>query len=235
MNKDSHEDPLARPQLRAAQYQHVDGTFELTFGILFLLMAVSFYGISRVVTSNSFFAVNILPYAPLVIMVGGGYLLDALAKQLRIRVTYPRSGYMDSRKPQPLERSIRLIIWIGIPLLTLALLMILFMNRARFSGQIQGEGIPFLVLPFAGLLFGGLWSIAAWKIALPRFYLLAVVSLLTGVGLFFNRVSGYDGLAAFFGVMGAALCISGGLTLFLYIRHTRSPNDEVANKKEEIK
>ncbi len=221
-------DYFKRAQLRASQYQHVDGSFELTFGGAALLMAICFYGMSWITLPDSFFAGNILPFTPLAVFVGGTFLLDALVKRFRARVTTPRSGYISYLKPQPLKRSTRLVIWIGIPVITVILLTLLFLKRTQFQTGGQ-DSVTILMPSFAGLLFSGLWVIAGWKIALPRFYILAAISLLVSGMLFFNGVGGNSGMAVLFGVMGAALCASGGVTLWMYLRNTRlSPDSHSA-------
>lgn len=214
-------DDLKESQLRAAQYQHVDGTFELTFGGTFLLMAACFYVISRVNPPDS----SLLTFAPLVVFGGGGFLFDYLIQRLRTRVSYPRTGYIAyNRQPRPIKRATRLAIWIGVPLLTVALLALLFLNRSAFPAQSQDSALS--VMPvFSGLLFSGLWVIMGWKIALPRFYLIAAVSLLISAGLFVSGVGGYSGMALVFGAIGALLCASGSVTLWKYLRSTRSPQD----------
>ena len=217
-------DDLKKAQLRASQYQHVDGSFELTFGGSALLMAICFYGLSRIAVPDSFFSKNILPFAPLVVFVGGVFLFDALAQWFRRRVTTPRSGYISYQKPQPLKLSTRLVIWIGIPVVTVILLALLFLNRTRF--QTEGQVSVTMLMPsFAGMLFSGLWIIAGWKIVLPRFYLIAAVCLLVSAGLFFNGVGGNIGMTVLFGALGVALCVSGGVTLWIYLRNNRPAED----------
>jgi hypothetical protein len=224
MKKDDTEDQVARSRLRAIQYQHVDGTYELTFGGAFLLMAACFYVVSLIAIPNSFFSNNLLPFAPLIVWVGGVVLIDALVQRLRARVTYPRTGYIAYRKPQPLKRTTRLVIWIGIPLLTIILLAFIFLNRPMFQ-QTDQDYISFLFPSFCGLLFSGLWVILGWKTSLPRFYLLALVSALVSVGLFWNGVGGNTAIALLFGAMGMVLCVSGGLTLRQYLRQNPAPQE----------
>jgi hypothetical protein len=222
MKETTPKDPAIPPKRRVLQYQHIDGTFELTFGGAVLLMGCCYYVISQIPLPDSFAANNLLPFTPLIAFVGGAILIDYLVQRLRARVTYPRSGYIAYKKPQPLKRSTRLFIWIGIPILTMALDALLFINRSKFPAQNQ-DYFSLLMLGFSGLLFSGLWAIIGWKVALPRFYLIAVISLLTSAGLFFNGIGGYSGWALLLGVMGAALLISGGVTLWQYLRNTPLP------------
>jgi len=224
MKKDFPEDPINRSRLRALQYQHIDGTYELTFGGVFLLTAVCFYAVGRIVMFDSFISNNLLPFVPLAVFVGGAYLIDALVRRFRMRVTYPRTGFITYQKPQPFKRSTRLAIWIGIPVLIVVLLAFLFLNHSYFQTARQ-DYASILMPPFLGLLFSGLWVIVGWKISLPRFYLIAAVSLLVGAGLFFNGVGGNFGLALLLGAMGLVLCISGGLTLRHYLRQNPVPQE----------
>jgi hypothetical protein len=212
-------DEIKKAQLRANQYQHIDGTYELTFGITFLLMAASFWGIGRVGNTNDFLVANIYPWIPLVVFAGGGLLIDALVKRFRLRVTARRSGYMEASKPQPLKRSTRLAIWIGIPLLTVFLLVVMILTRRKFQAGGQ-DSVSMLLPSFMGLIFGGLWLIAGWKLALPRFYLIAVVSLAIAVFLFLNGVGGNPGMAVSLAAMGLALILTGGITLWRYLART---------------
>ncbi len=221
-------DDLKKSQLRAVQYQHVDGTFELTFGGTFLLMAASLYLVSRLEHPDS----SLISFASLLVFLIGVFLIDNLVQRFRRRVTYPRTGYITYRKPQSLKRSTRLVIWIGMPLLTAALGDLLFLYRSKFPMQSQDSALP--VMPvFSGLLFTGLWVIVGWKIALPRFYLIAAASLLISAGLFVSGVGTYLGMALLFGAMGALLCASGSLTLWKYLRNTRPPEDTSSENQVE--
>ncbi len=211
---------LKNSQLRVIQYQHVDGTFELTFGGTFLLMAISLYLVSRLAHPNS----SLLVFAPLVVLVGGAFLIDALVQRFRRQVTYRRSGFIAYRQPQPLKRSTRLVIWIGVPLLTVLFLAVLFLYRSRFPAGSQDSAL--LEIPvFSGILFSGLWAIMGWKLALPRFYLIAAATLLISAGLFVSRVGVYQGMALLVGAMGTLLCASGGITLWKYLHDTPPPQD----------
>jgi hypothetical protein len=219
MKKNDPEDMVSRSRLHARQYQHVDGTFELTFGGASLLMAVSYYVTGKIASSNS-----LLPFVPLVVFVGGVYLLDFLVQQLRMRFTYPRTGFINYLKAQPLKRSIRLIIWIGIPVLTMLLLALILLNRPMFHAESQNYAST-LIPSFTGLLFSGLWVMIGWMVSLPRFFLTSVVSLLVGVGIFIYGVGDNAGMALLFGAMGGALMVSGGLTLRQYLRINPLPQE----------
>jgi hypothetical protein len=224
MKDTSRQDPGTRPQQRVLQYQHIDGTYELTFGGAFLLMGIGFFILSRISFPDSFVSRNILPFAPLVAFTVGAILIDYAIKRFRARVTYPRSGYITYKKPQPLKRPMRLFIWIGIPVLVVVLDYLLFLNRSKFPTPNQ-DYFSFLMLGFSAVLFSGLWAIIGWKVALPRFYLIAIITFLTGTGLFINGIGGYTGWALLLGITGTALLISGGITLGKYLRQNPEPKE----------
>jgi hypothetical protein len=215
-------DDLKKHQLRTVQYDHVDGTPELAYGGLFLLIAICFYIFAKLPDlSNSIFSALII----MLVFISGGFLIGRLGQILKERVTYPRTGYVAyKRQGRPIKRSTRLMIWIGAPLLTVILLALLFLNRQRVPAQSQDSAL--YVMPgLTGLLFSGIWAIAGWKIAVPRYYVIAAASLLIGAGLLVSEVGVNLGMALLFGAMSLVLFASGGVTLWRYLRQNPIPQD----------
>lgn len=219
MKKKFPEDLVAHTKRRALQYQHVDGTFELIFGGALLLMAGCQYLLSKIAISN-----DLLLFAPLVVFVGGIYLIDTLVQRFRLRVTYLRTGYIAYQKPRSVKRSTRMIIWIGVPFITLTLIAFLFLFRSKVQMGSQ-DYVSTLLPSFIGLLFTGLWMIVAWKNSIPRFYLTAAVSLLVSVWLFINGEGDKTGMSLLFSFMGVNLFIAGILTLRQYLRNNPVPQE----------
>lgn len=224
MKKKFPEDLVTHTKRRALQYQHVDGTFELTFGGALLLIAGCQYLLSKIEISN-----DLLLYVPLLVFVGGIYLKDALVEHFRIRVTYLRTGYIVYQKARPMKWFSRVIIWIGVPLITITLLVLIFLNRSKVQIGNQ-DYVSVLITPFTGLLFTGLWMIVAWKTSLPRFYITAAVSLLVSGWIFINGEGDKTGMWLLFCMMGVNLCIAGSLTLRQYLRENPVPL-EIANEQ----
>jgi hypothetical protein len=218
MKNNNPEQLVARSKRRAVQYQHVDGTYELTFGVALLLMTVCSFLISKIAVSN-----DLLSFAPLVVFVGGGYLMDALVKRFRMRVTYPRTGFIAYQKPRTMRRSMRLVIWIGVPVLTGIVLALVASNLASFQ-TVNQDNLPVMTL-FSGLLFSGIWMIIGWKTATPRFFLIAVVAFAVSAWLLLNGADVKTSLMWLFGAMGLALCITGGLALRQYLRENPEPRE----------
>jgi hypothetical protein len=217
---------ILKTKLHALQYQHVDGTFELTFGGASLLMAVGFYVISRISLTNSLIFNNLIPFIPLMFFVGGTYIIDTLVRHFRMQITYKRTGFIAYLKSQPIKRSMRLTIWVGIPILILTLLVLLFLNGSKFHTEGQ-DYVQILMPSFAGFMFSGLWMIVSWKLSIPRYYLIAAVSLLISTVLFLNGIGGNTGMTMLFGIMGVALCATGSLTLYQYLRKNPALQESV--------
>lgn len=215
-------DDLKKTQLRATQYEFVDGTFEFGFGLLFLLLAAFFFAETHAQGWLLAFVDSFL----VLVMIGGAWLANRVMKRIKEAVTWPRTGYIAYRhEPRPLKHSARLIIRVGVPLVTAILLVLLFLNRSYFQAQ-PNHNYDLYVFPFfSGLLFSGLYAIIAWKIALPRFYLTAVATFIIGAGLLVSGLPTYSGMALFFGAMSLTLFLSGGVTLWTYLRSTRAPED----------
>ena len=213
------KDEFTKQKLRAVQYQHVDGGLELTMGGSFFLAAVAYLFINKAVLANSPLS-GFLEWIPLIVFVLGAFLLDRLVNVLRTHITYLRTGYISPRRSPELPRSTRLIIRIGIPLIVLLTLAFLFLNRSTFPTQ-GGDVVSYLMPAFTGLLFSAIFIIIAWKIALPRFYLVALVSLLLSLGLVFRGMGGNPGLVLLFGTLGLVLLVTGGITLWNYLRRNQ--------------
>ena len=217
-------DMTSQAELHAAQYQHVDGSFELTFGGSLLVMALCFLGITYIPGGSTFIGNWVVPYLPLAAFVASAYLLDGLMKRLRMRITVARSGYMEMRKAEPARPPVRRIIRIGIPVLALLVLALLSLNRGKTPTP-NLTAFSWLMALFAGFVFTGLWAIAAWKLKLPRFHLLALITLAITIVIFLNRFDNYFNMAILFGVMGAGLCMIGGFILWRYWRSPAPPEN----------
>ena len=220
---------IQETQKRLFRYDYVDGTPDLAFGGLCLAMAICFFVFSAFPgLSSSTFSVLII----WVVLGGGGFLMSRLSQRLKEHVTYPRTGYVSfNRQGRPIKRTTRLLIRIGLPLLTIILLAILFLNRSKFPAQSQDQ-VTFLNPGLMGLLFSGMLAIIGWKIRLPRYYLIAAAVFLLSIVFFIRGSNGNLGLALLSGGMSLILFVSGSLTLWRYLRNPRPSEDTVSENQE---
>ncbi len=206
------------------QSQHADGTFELTFGGMFLIAAFLFWGIFQMKNLQSSLGTTIFPVIAIAVFLGAGGLLDSLVKKVKKQLAKLRKGIIPVRKADLPSQVGHLAIWLGIPVLTVALMGLLFFNRdnIRLLSQDATSGL----LPiFWGGLFSVLTFLVGRKIGLRRLNLVAVMSLAIGGVLFINGADGTIAMVILFGALGTALCISGGITLWQYLRNSGVPSE----------
>ncbi len=216
------KDEIDRRQQRVFQYDYVDGTPDLAFGGLCLLMTICYAAFAAFPDfSNSTFSTIIF----WVVFAGGGFLIGWLPQRLKERITFPRTGYVAySRQGRPLKSWVRWTIRIGVPLISVILLALLFLNRSKFPAQSQDTTL-FLNPGLTGLLFTGIWVMIGWKVKRSRYYLIAAITFLISIGLLFSGSSGYLGMAVLSGAMSLILFVSGSLTLWKYLRRNPLPTE----------
>ena len=219
-------DNLKRSQLHVLQYDLVDGTYELFFAAVFLLMAGILY--AQATALHSTWADLLAGPGLLIIVPGAAFVFDRLVRKLRERITYPRIGYI-IRKPAPESGPrLRRTVYIGVPVLVLAMLVLLSIYRPVLVPAGSGtwmESVP--VFPaFFALMMAGLWTILAWRLKLPRFYLTALFTLAAGTAIFLARLSNSLGMAVFCAVIALILGVSGLAFLLGYLRRTPLPEEE---------
>jgi hypothetical protein len=200
---------------RTVRYWYIDGLNEISFGILCLILGAYFaadFAAERGLPSGSglHFA---LESSFVLIIVGGGLLLNRLVKMLKNRITYPRTGYVAYRQP---SKGRRRIIPAFIAAAMAVVVSLLFMNAPASLSWMPA---------ITGVGFAGVWFYLAYRIGLLRFYLLAGSELLIGTVLSFAGIGNTTGLSLFYGLTGLAVILSGAATLVRYLRSTSGSSD----------
>lgn len=218
-------DDIKKHQLRVLQYDLVDGTHELFFGLMFLLMAI--YFVIQAAAPESF-SNSILNFLLFILLIpAGAFLINLPIQKLKERVTYPRTGFIVPRRPPEPNRVTRWAVWIGVPVLVVVILALLAIYRPVINSPHAQDWLQTSPLfpVFSSILMCGLWVIIGWRIGLRRFFIIAVLTLLSGIGILLTGLGGNLGMALLFGAMGAVLCASGGVTLWRYLRQNPPPQD----------
>ncbi len=202
---------LDKAQQRAIQYWNIDGTMELTFGLICLLLALYFFAQATLPQESLLY--KILDVGFVLVILGSGFVANSLARKIKERITYPRTGYVAYRQKSGLNRWVRMGIAAGISMLIAVLTVVL----------ITSTNLGLVWMPaVSGMVFGLVMVILAYRVALLRFYLLAAISVLIGGGLALAGIGDLRGLAIFYGLESLALLVSGGATFWGYLKHTRS-------------
>ena len=213
---------LERPKV----YNNIDGVGEL--GIGFLCLGFSLFGFLGLHTPTT--AVWHQMYA---LFIYVGVMLAIIhygTKAIKNRITYPRTGFVDYRPrdkywlPMGIGAVISLLVSVG------------------FVLAVRGRWEMSTLASLVGLVFAASYVRIAmtvrWKWAI--FWITAVAAVVIGAlpAELLETLAGHDGLppaipakavGAFWlmvVVFGAALTMSGGISLWLYLHHTQAPAQE---------
>ncbi len=203
-------DPIDQAANRARRYWYVDGLNEAAIGGLCLLLGVYF----QVQDSLQ------IPSLPRQMLEAGlvlfiimiVFLLNRLVNFLKVRITYPRSGYVSYRRPNTIRRLATGLLAAAIASVLSAVLMLAPTGLDWTAG-------------LTGLVLAAAWLCLAWRFQLTRFLGLSLVSLCGGIFLTLIQPDGVTGVAAMYFLEGAAMLASGGITFWAYLRGTQAAGE----------
>ncbi len=219
---------VERSQHRALQYEIADGTYELFFAVIFLLFSGIF--ILQATFTHSIWIDMLSGPGMLILVPGLAFLLDRLVHLFKERITYPRTGFIARKAAPETDPRLRRLIYIGVPILTLLILILISLRRpfqSPMDPAVFEAGAP-IFAAFSALMLGGLWIILAVNLRLPRFFLTAVFTMLSGIAIFLARMDNGHGMAALFAAEALILGISGILVMVHYLLRNRTAPEEQA-------
>jgi len=198
---------------KTQQYWYVDGLAEIGMGGLFLFLGLAYLGIGFL-PWQGVRALLLGLGMPLVILAGI-VAVRWFVSQAKERITYPRTGYIEYRKPKTARRWILMVVS-GVVSAGLIALLINFM-------PVIGDRF---VMAMTGVMVFFLMSLLAFRVSVWRFVLVGLAALVGGLlGTFFDLPDAY-GSALFFGSFGTAWMISGVLTLRNYLTKTHPVQEQ---------
>ena len=195
---------------RTRQYWYVDGLAEIAFGGLCLFLGLYFFAKDSMPSGSTIGFV--LDVGFVVLVVGYGVLAGRILKAVKMRLTYPRTGYVSYPHSKGKRRRTTFIIGMIIG----ALIGVTFATAPASLNWIPAIN---------GLLVGGAWLFLANKIGLPRFYAMALLSALLGIGISIAGLGDMFGLAVYYLVTSLIMLVFGGFTLYTYLRDTQPPQN----------
>ena len=206
-------DDLRKPQLRALQYFYVDGTFEFGFGLLCLILAIFFYLEGRA----QGWLLAVVDSSLVLTLIGGAWLFKRLVGWIKHNVTYPRTGYVAYPPKKGYRRG-----------MGLALGMAAGGAAGGLAAVLAGHAIDGMAaMPvLSGCLVGLVLTLMGWRARLPRFYLLAGLSVAAGLALGWSGLENDLALSAYYLTLSLVLFASGALTLRAYLRSTDAPQPQ---------
>jgi hypothetical protein len=192
------------------RYFYDDGLVEMAVGLLFVavglvLLAWQGFDYSPVIT------IIVVVGLPAVV-IGGAYLFKRLVREMKQRITYPRTGYVTYRQGQPSKGR-----WF-IPLAAFALVVAsLFLPEAFMRMSAMVGALLAVVLIFMG-----------YRVGLWRFYAVGVIALVSGVVLAWSDVVELIAVSLTFAITGVALFLVGALAFAGYLRRHPEPHEELS-------
>jgi hypothetical protein len=151
---------------------------------------------------------------------------NSIMQFFRKRLIYPRTGYVKPVPPSEKRRR----LWKP-KLIAIFIIVVLF---TAFAVLVSKYG-PWMPLLFGVILTAGSLYLAR-RSGLPRFYFIALLYVLIGVGASFLVMSSTlnGGMGIFIGFLasGLVVIVSGGITLSIFIRNHPLLGEEELNGEE---
>jgi hypothetical protein len=204
------KDKIDQVMLRAQRYGHTDGLTEIAFAWIFFILGIYFY-LSATLPQGTLLS-TLIDSSLILFILAGALLVNKLVTYVKQRVVYPRTGFVSYRRKSGANR------WIAAGL---AMLM-----GAIAGGLIDSAPVSFAWMPTgSGFILAIPLLILGFRSGSWRFYLLCLVSMLTGLGLSLAGIGNILGLSYYYFITCTALFISGGLTFLNYLRTTTPPKE----------
>ena len=186
------------------RYWYEDGFAEIAIGLLFSTVGGGLYLQYRAEDNPLWLMVVIIGL--MLFILFSVVIVRWVVTQLKERVTYPRTGYVEyNEKPDPVAQRFALIF----PIIAAA--MILFLPEAY---NILGVAV--------GLMMGAIMAFFAYRTGVWRFLIASLVAIGAGILGGYLTLNEIVSTALVFGIMGIVLLLSGAVTLLQYIQNNPS-------------
>jgi hypothetical protein len=190
---------------RTIQSFYDDGLTEIALGVILLLLGGGF--LAQATAARGSKLEDALTVFFLLVIFGGGFLVNRLLRFFKRRITYPRTGYVTFKKKDP-GRSRRTAASV-VAMIISASLVVLF--RLSPSFRLLYPAVNGLLFAVAALLFAN-------RVGLIRFFALAGASALIGLAVTAAGIGDIKGIGVYYLAFGAAVLVSGLVALVVYLR-----------------
>lgn len=208
------KDNASDVEQRVKRYWYVDGFGELVGGGGMCLILALYFSAQQYLGDDSLIS-GLLQASLVLVLLGGMFLVRRLISAAKLRVTYPRTGYVEYRAS---EKN-RLVTGILSGVVGMVMAMT-FIFIVRQFNQIDA------MVAVSGVVMGVILLVKqVWTTKVKRFYILSVMALIYGAVL---SVSGFPrgyNLGLFYALMSLSFVISGGLTLKKYLNENPLQSD----------
>lgn len=199
---------IKRTQQRARAYNLSDGIAEIVAGGALVLIGCVSLAANRVDSDT-------LRYLSLVNMFALALLSWWIVRMLKERITYPRTGYIRSPKPR-LSYGLRFALNFAICMITVTLL-------DKFKGDTRFGQAFFLVWI---LMISVPMAVLAIRSRIPRFLIIATVTVATALIVTFGGVPETERIAFVMAIPGATAVVTGTYALKSYLKLHPKPDED---------
>ena len=207
------KDETTQIRQRVNRYWYSDGIGEMMGGVMFFLLAV-YFSLQQYLGDESFIG-GLLQAGLVLLLIGGVFVGRRVVNTVKARITYPRTGYVEYRTNN--RNAVLMRVLAAFTAMTVASISIFVVRRFdSIDAMVAVTGVLVAVI---------LMVKQAWTSGVGRFYFLSAAALVFGGIL---SVSGFTrgyNLGLFYGLMGLAFVISGGLTLKRYLNDNPLPTE----------
>lgn len=200
------KDNVSDVEQRVKRYWYVDGFGELVGGGGMCLILALYFSAQQYLGDDSLIS-GLLQASLVLVLLGGMFLVRRLISAAKLRVTYPRTGYVEYRASE--QNRLVTGILSGVVGMIMAMTFIFIVRQFNKIDAMVG---------ISGVVMGIILLVKqVWTVKVKRFYILSAMALIFGAVL---SVSGFPrgyNLGLFYALMSLSFVISGGLTLKKYL------------------
>ena len=202
---------LERVGRRGLQYWYDDGLVEMAVGCLSVALGLLF--LAEALAPRGSLPVNFSAIGIVVLVAGGILISNWAVKVLKARITYPRTGFVQYRRP---PRTAPRRVLVGVLASAVSTLVAVGLTSTAPASLAWIPVMQAVVIGLSLLYLG-------YSVGLGRFYALAAASLALGTGISAAGLGDTLGNGVYFLSMGLLVLVSGGITLRRYLLSTRPP------------
>ncbi len=211
---------IEKAQRRAIQYRYVDGTFELKLGLTALVLTIN--TLLLVKPSGPGFRGILTLILSVVLIAGGGWLIDRLVKAIKEKVTFRRSGMITYPSKKDIYPADTLMLFA-------ILVFLAWTSLFSWGEEVLGGNV---IIVSAALFMFVILLFTAIRSRIKRYSVLAGVGLLIGLllaQLNSGKLTSIMEGAIYLAVVSLLFVGTGLLVLLGYLR--RHPaNDEAVHE-----
>ena len=199
------KDNFSAVEQRVKRYWYVDGFGELVGGGGMCLILALYFAAQQYFGDDSIVS-GLLQASLVLVLIGGMFLVRRLISAAKLRVTYPRTGYVEYAEPRNKVAASVLSAAVGIVMAITFVFIVRQFNKIDAMVAVSGAvmGIVLLVKQ-------------VWTAQVKRFYILSAAALIFGAVLSVSGFARGYNLGLFYLLMSICFAISGGLTLKKYL------------------